>query len=76
MGLTTEGRALVDRLLPGLHRVETDAMGALAPAERLELFRLLAKIQVSVLRVRQQPPSLPNAPRNRPARLDGNRSTG
>ena len=76
VGLTPEGRALVDRLLPGVHQVETDVMGALAPAERLELLRLLAKIQVSVLRVAQQPASLPNAPRNRPARLDGNHPTG
>lgn len=76
VGLTPEGRALVDRLLPGLHQVETDVMGALTPAEQLQLLSLLAKIQASVHRVGQQPPSLPSAPRNRPARLDKYRATG
>lgn len=73
VALTPDGRALVDRLLPGLHRVETDVMGALTHPERLELLRLLGKIQRSVIRVAEQPPALEPAPRIRPARLDRER---
>ncbi len=72
--LTPEGRTVIDRLLPGLHLVETDVMSTLTPAERLDLLRLLAKLQASVARVAEEPASLPVGPRNRPARLD--RGTG
>jgi len=70
VALTPEGRTLIDRLLPGAHQVETDVMSALTSAERLELLRLLGKVQHSVLRVAQQPPRFAPAPRIRPARLD------
>jgi DNA-binding MarR family transcriptional regulator len=73
VSLTPDGRALVDRLLPGMHRVETEVMAALTLDERLELLRLLGKVQASVARVGEQPPSFAAAPRNRPARLDRDR---
>ncbi len=68
--LTPEGKTVIDRLLPGLHRVETEIMSALTMAERLELLRILAKLQGSVARVGEDPAALPVAPRHRPARLD------
>ena len=70
VALTPAGRTLIDRLLPGMHRVETDIMSTLTPDERAELLRILGKVQVSLDRVGEEPPAIPVASRNRPARLD------
>lgn len=70
IALTDEGRRIVDRILPGLHRLEARAMDALSSAERETFLDLLAKVLESVDEAGQEPPELETAPRIRPARLD------
>jgi DNA-binding MarR family transcriptional regulator len=67
--LTPEGRSTIDQILPGLHRLETDVMSALTPAERRELLTLIAKVQASVATVAQEPAERLGGVRNVPARL-------
>jgi DNA-binding MarR family transcriptional regulator len=72
--LTAEGRRTVDQILPGLHRLETNVMSALTPAERRDLLGLIAKVQASVATVAQEPPEPLGGVRNVPARLRRARS--
>ena len=41
--ITPEGRAIADRLLPGIRRLETALLAELSNAERATLLKLLAK---------------------------------
>ena len=68
--LTDEGKELIDRLLPGVHQLETEVMSVLTPREKATLLELLEKVQRSVHEAAAQPPSLAEGPRNRPDRLD------
>lgn len=67
--LTPAGRAAVDRILPGVHRLEALVMAALSEAERQELLGLIAKVQASVARVAEQPPEPLGGERRVPERL-------
>jgi DNA-binding MarR family transcriptional regulator len=67
--LTDEGRSVVDRLLPGAHRLETEVMSALSAAERRQLLSSLAKVQASVAAAARQPPDLGDGVRNVPSRI-------
>ncbi|MGA7270407.1 MAG: MarR family transcriptional regulator [Acidimicrobiia bacterium] len=67
--LTTQGQALLDRILPGAHILESEIISALTGDERANLLRILQKLQNSVEQVSQRAPSLPEAsPRNKQRR--------
>jgi MarR family 2-MHQ and catechol resistance regulon transcriptional repressor len=68
--ITREGRDLIDRLLPGTHRLEREVMGVLSDGEKATLLGLLEKIDRSVGAIEDEPPVLAEAPRHRPDRLD------
>jgi len=67
--LTDAGRAIVDRVLPGIHTLETRVMSALTPAERAQLMRLLSKVHASAATVAAETPEPLGGIRNVPARL-------
>lgn len=67
--LTDEGRATVDRFLPGAHRLETEILSVLDEDERRQLLSLLARIQARVGVVSDGPPVLVEGVRNVPTRL-------
>jgi DNA-binding MarR family transcriptional regulator len=67
--LTDAGRAIIDRVLPGIHTLETRVMSALTPAERAQLMRLLSKVQTSAATVAAEMPEPLDGIRNVPARL-------
>ena len=68
--LTSEGRRVIDRGLPGAHRLETRVMSVLSPSERTRFLRLLAKIQAGVAQVAAGEPEPPGGGvRNVPSRL-------
>lgn len=67
--LTPAGREAVDRILPGVHRLETIVMAALSESERRDLLRLIAKVQTSVGRVAEQPAEPLGGERKVPRRL-------
>ena len=67
--LTDQGRAVVDRFLPGAHRLETEVMGVLSVAERRQLLAALAKVQASAAVAAHQPAAFGPGIRNVPARL-------
>ena len=67
--LTTEGRRVVDRALPGAHRLETQVMSVLSASERTQFLRLLAKIQAGAARVAASEPEPLEGVRNVPSRL-------
>jgi DNA-binding MarR family transcriptional regulator len=71
--LTDAGRAIIDRVLPGIHTLETRVMSALTPAERAQLLRLLSKVQASAATTAAETPPPLGGIRNVPARL-GRRS--
>ena len=57
VAITDEGRAVVDELLPSLHRRErTIIRAALTRAEQRQLRTLLAKVQAAVLAHADDPP--------------------
>ncbi len=41
--LTEEGRAVLDRLIPGIHRLNEEILGPLTPEERVQFMQLLRK---------------------------------
>ncbi|HYN75872.1 MAG TPA: MarR family transcriptional regulator, partial [Candidatus Limnocylindria bacterium] len=49
--ITDDGRAMVDRLLPGIRLVEREVMSVLSERERDQLLRLLDKVLASAARV-------------------------
>lgn len=70
---TDEARSLLDRLLPGVHQVETAIAASLNPADHAKLRKLLDKVQAGLTEAEAQDPALPAAVRNRPPRLDADR---
>jgi DNA-binding MarR family transcriptional regulator len=68
--ITTDGRAIADRLLPGIRKVERRALDALTLDERVQLLDLLGKVLARMAEVAAQPPSPLDGERIRPARLD------
>lgn len=67
--LTDEGRAMIDQILPGVHKLETRVMAALTKTERAQLLRLLGKVQSSAAIVAAEVPEPLGGTRNVPARL-------
>jgi DNA-binding MarR family transcriptional regulator len=67
--ITPAGQAVVDRLLPGLHAMEREAMAVLTVAEQRTLLELLAKLQVSFADLAARPPEPLGGRRNKPKRL-------
>lgn len=67
--LTGEGRRVIDRALPGIHRLETQVMSVLSPSERTQFLRLLAKIQAGMARAAAGEPEPLEGGRNVPSRL-------
>jgi DNA-binding MarR family transcriptional regulator len=67
--LTDAGRAIIDRVLPGIHMLETRVMSALTPADLAQLMRLLSKVQASAATVATEPPEPLDGIRHVPARL-------
>jgi DNA-binding MarR family transcriptional regulator len=64
--ITASGRAVIDRILPGVHQFESSVMSVLTTAERTTLLELLAKISRSVDESAHQPAEFVAAPRIRP----------
>jgi DNA-binding MarR family transcriptional regulator len=69
--ITADGRAVTDRLLPGIRVLEKTILSALTPAERSHLLDLLAKILTRAADLSTQQPEPLAGQRVRPARLDG-----
>ena len=67
--ITDEGRAMTDRLLPGIRKVEHNVMSALTAAERKQLLALLTKVLARAAEVAQDEPTQLDGRRVRPARL-------
>jgi len=67
--LTGKGRQVVDKVLPGVHRLETRVMSVLSPAERTQFLRLLAKIQSGLALVAAEEAEPLEGVRNVPRRL-------
>jgi MarR family transcriptional regulator, 2-MHQ and catechol-resistance regulon repressor len=63
--LTDKGRTLIDRLLPGVHQLETRVMQALTSSEQKQLLELLEKVHGAVARAATEPPTLADSPRIR-----------
>jgi len=74
--LTDAGRAIIDRVLPGIHTLETRVMSTLTPAERAQLMRLLSKVQASAATTAAETPAPLGGIRNVPARLGRRNSRG
>jgi DNA-binding MarR family transcriptional regulator len=64
--ITDEGRAVADRLLPGIRQVESKVLSALSEPERRQLLRLLDKVLVRAADVAAEPPALLDGRRRRP----------
>ena len=67
--LTPEGRQTIDRILPGVHRLETAVMQPLSEEERRQLLGLIAKVQASLSKVAGGPAEPLGGTRNVPSRL-------
>ena len=67
---------LIDRVLPGIHTLETRVMSTLTPAERAQLMRLLSKVQASAATTAAETPAPLGGIRNVPARLGRRASAG
>jgi DNA-binding MarR family transcriptional regulator len=67
--LTASGRAAIDRILPGIHRLEKQVMGTLDEEEQRILLHLVAKVQFSLAEVARQPAQGMDGIRNVPSRL-------
>ncbi len=50
MRLEATGRALLERVLPGMYRRQVEIMGDLTPDEQRELARLLRKVRADPVR--------------------------
>ena len=64
--VTVQGRAVADRLLPGIRNVERDVMSSLSERERIQLLRLLDKVLAHAAEVAAEPPALLEGRRRRP----------
>lgn len=67
--ITDEGRALADRFLPGVRKVEIAILGDLTSAERSKLMSIVAKVLDATARVSAADPIPFEGRRNRPDRL-------
>ena len=67
--ITDEGKALADRFLPGVRKVERVVVEDLTAAERSKLMATLAKILAATARVSAEDPIPFEGRRNRPDRL-------
>lgn len=54
--ITEEGRAVTDRMLPGIRQVELAVMSGLTERERRQLLRLLVKVLERAAAVAEEPP--------------------
>ena len=66
--LTGEARQIVDRMLPTVHAVATEAIADLTETEREQLVTALATIRARLVVVSGQPPSTPQPRRKRRTR--------
>ena len=67
--ITPAGRAVTDRLLPGIRAVERSAMDALTKSERVQFLALLGKVLGRLAELADEEPTPLDGERNRPARL-------
>lgn len=67
--ITPAGRAITDRLLPGIRAVERSAMNALTKSERVQFLALLGKVLERLAELVDEEPIPLDGERNRPARL-------
>lgn len=74
--LTSSGRSAIDKILPGVHRLETAVMSALSEDERRDLLGLIAKVQASVAAVAAQPAEPLGGLRRVPSRLRSSSAAG
>jgi DNA-binding MarR family transcriptional regulator len=70
VSITPDGRALADRLLPGIRNVEREMMTGLTHRERTQLVALLAKVLARATEIAEQPAIPLEGRRNRPPRND------
>lgn len=64
--ITEEGRAVTDRFLPGIRKLEQAVLGDLSRAEQSTLLKLLAKVLAGAARVAVAEPIALEGRRNRP----------
>jgi DNA-binding MarR family transcriptional regulator len=67
--ITDAGRAVIDRMLPGIRVIDKLAVAALDAAEREQLMRLLDKVLRTIATVAEAEPTVLDGTRNRPKRL-------
>jgi DNA-binding MarR family transcriptional regulator len=67
--ITSDGRAVVDQLLPGIRTIERSILSALTPDERAHLLDMLARILARAAEVAAEQPEPLTGQRIRPARL-------
>ena len=68
VAVTEDGRAVVDRLLPGVRELEKASMARLTPKELDTLMRLLSKVMAGTTEVSESDPPPLDGRRNRPKR--------
>lgn len=68
--ITPEGRAVADRVLPGIRAVEKSTMSVLTERERKQLVTLLDKVLRRSAEIAAEPPIPLDGRRNRPDRLN------
>jgi DNA-binding MarR family transcriptional regulator len=68
--ITTEGRAMSDAFIPGLHKVERQVMSELSSNERRQLMALLGRVLARANDVNGETPEPLAGIRRRPKRLD------
>lgn len=73
--LMPESYKILDAFLPGVHGLEAQVMGVLSPIKRRELLELVARVQVRIAQVAEEPPEPFQGKRNLPDRLGRGRNT-
>lgn len=66
--ITTDGRAVVDRMLPGIRRIEQSAFADLTPRERTTMLALATKLLGALASMAEDPPIVLDGRRNPPRR--------
>lgn len=67
--ITDEGKAIADRFLPGIRKIEKAVIADLTATERSTLLKLLGKVLSAAARVAEADPIPLEGRRNRPKRL-------
>jgi DNA-binding MarR family transcriptional regulator len=67
--ITPAGRAITDKLLPGVRVVERSAMDVLTKSERVQFLAMLGKVLGRLAQMAEAEPIRLDGERNRPARL-------